>query len=134
MMWRLLVIFWCVCMCWFSFLFCGRGRVWSWWFCSYGSYYTLLFVISASDDFCLLCRIHMAPFSDEYLFVEIANKVSKCYRSLIRYKQLGWFCCLSFLLLFYLLIYCWVCIYYIWGSTMVSDNFSNFPVSHFIGQ
>ena len=22
-----------------------------------------------------MCRIHMAPFSDEYLFVEVANKV-----------------------------------------------------------
>lgn len=29
--------------------------------------------------FSLYCRIHMAPFSDEYLYVEVANKVCVVY-------------------------------------------------------
>ena len=37
----------------------------------------VLFHFFGFDVFDCSCRIHMAPFSDEYLYVEIASKVRK---------------------------------------------------------
>lgn len=37
----------------------------------------IIILCSPNLEFIFWCRIHMAPFTDEYLFIEIANKVCK---------------------------------------------------------